>query len=211
MAVRTSFQPLPLTVVLRQHAALVRQGAPGEGLWLVISGALRVAQVSDDGRELVLDVLGPGQGVGEPPGSISPVTVRALRPCRLAPVSPRAAADLLIARAHRAAALAADLAWLGVRARVERRLDDLADRFGRPVEGGRLILLPLTQDEVAALAGTTRESANRALRALAADGTIRMAARGRYVVMPQPGGSVASMWNSDPTSIEARSVLRTTQ
>jgi CRP-like cAMP-binding protein len=45
-----------------------------------------------------------------------------------------------------------------------------------------LILLPLTQDEVAALAGTTRESANRALRSMVADGDIRMAARGRYVV-----------------------------
>ena len=54
--------------------------------------------------------------------------------------------------------------------------------FGRAVEGGRLILIPLTQDEVAALAGTTRESANRALRSMVADGEIRMAARGRYVV-----------------------------
>lgn len=178
-------QPLPLTVVLRQGATLVRQGVPSEGLWLVSSGALRVAQVSRDGRELVLDVLGPGHGVGEPPGVISPVTVRALRQCRLAPVSPRAAADLLTARAHRAAALAAELAWLEVRARIARRLDDLAQRFGCPVEGGRLILLPLTQDEVAALAGTTRESANRALRALVAEGRLRIAGRGRYVVRPR--------------------------
>jgi CRP-like cAMP-binding protein len=169
-------------VVLRQQATFVRQGAPGEGVWLVESGALRVGQVSDEGNELLLDVLGPGQGVGEPPGVLSPVTVRALRPCRLAPVSSRAAADLLVTRAHRAAALAADLAWLDVRARIERRLTDLADRFGRSVDGGRLILLALTQDEIAALAGTTRESANRALRALVADGTIRIAARGRYVV-----------------------------
>jgi CRP/FNR family cyclic AMP-dependent transcriptional regulator len=112
----------------------------------------------------------------------SPVTMRALRPCRLSPADPRAAADLLTTRAHRAAALAEDLAWLDVRTRIAHRLDDLAERFGRPVDGGRLILLPLTQDEVAALAGTTRESANRALRLMVADGEIRMAARGRYVV-----------------------------
>ncbi len=182
MAARIGLQPHPLTVVLRQHATLVRQGAPGEGLWLVASGALRVAQVSHEGHELILDVLGPGGCAGEPPGIASPVTIRALRPCRLAPISPRAAADLLVARTHRAEALAAELAWLDVRSRIERRLCDLADRFGRPVEGGRLILLPLTQDEVAALAGTTRESANRALRALVADGVVRVAARGRYVV-----------------------------
>jgi CRP/FNR family transcriptional regulator len=161
---------------------LIRQGAIGDGLWLVESGALRVAIISDAGHELVIDVLGPGHGAGEPSGVPSPVTVRALRPCRLSPVSGRAAADLLTTRAHRAAALAADLAWLDVRTRVTQRLEDLSQRFGRPVEGGRLILLPLTQDEVAALAGTTRESANRALRAMVADGDIRVAARGRYVV-----------------------------
>jgi CRP/FNR family transcriptional regulator, cyclic AMP receptor protein len=175
-------QPLPLTVVLRPGATLIPQGAAGDGLWLVQSGALRTASITDDGRELVLDVLGPGQGAGEPVGVTSQVSVRALRPCRLTPVGPQAAADLLASRAHRAAALAADLAWLDVRSRVSRRLDDLGERFGRAVEGGRLILLPLTQDEVAAMAGTSRESANRALRALAADGAIRVAARGRYVV-----------------------------
>jgi len=175
-------QPLPLTVVLRSGATLIRQGTLGDGLWLVQTGALRASSITGDGHELVLDVLGPGQGAGELSGVASPVTVRTLRPCRLAPVTPRAAADLLVTRAHRAAALAADLAWLDVRARVLARLEDLAARFGRQVEGGRLILLPLTQDEVAALVGTTRESANRALRSLAADGVIRIAARGRYVV-----------------------------
>ncbi|MEO8423182.1 MAG: Crp/Fnr family transcriptional regulator [Actinomycetota bacterium] len=180
--VRRGPQPLPLTLILRQHGTLIQQGEPGDGLWRVESGALRVATISDAGHELVLDVLGPGHGTGEPVGVPSPVTVRALRPCRLSPVPSRAAADLLTTRAHRAAALAADLAWLDVRSRISRRLEDLAERFGRPVEGGRLILLPLTQDEVAALTGTTRESANRALRSMAADGEIRVAARGRYVV-----------------------------
>jgi CRP/FNR family transcriptional regulator, cyclic AMP receptor protein len=183
--VRRGPQPLPLTLVLRQHGTLIQQGSLGDGLWLVESGALRVATISDAGHELVMDVLGPGNGAGEPSGVPSPATVRALRPCRLRPVSPGAAADLLTTRAHRAAALAADLAWLDVRSRIARRMKDLAERFGRPVEDGRLILLPFTQDEVAALAGTTRESANRALHALVAGGEIRVAARGRYVVRGQ--------------------------
>jgi CRP/FNR family cyclic AMP-dependent transcriptional regulator len=186
--VRRVPQSLPLTLVLRQHGTLIRQGLPGDGLWLIESGALRIATISDAGHELVLDVLGPGHGAGELAGLPSPVTARALRPCRLFPVAPRAAADLLTTRAHRAAAFAADLAWLDVKARISRRLDDLAQRFGRPVEGGRLILLPLTQDEVAALAGTTRESANRALRALVLDGEIRVAARGRYVIRARSRG-----------------------
>lgn len=179
-------QPLPLTIVLRRGAALARQGELGSGLWRVSAGALMTSLVTDDGRELTLDVLGPGDAAGEPFGVASATTVRALRHSRLRPVDPRAAADLLATRAHRAAALACELAWLGVPERVARRLDDLAARFGRPVDGGLLIRLPLTHDELAALAGTSRESVSRALRALASQGHVRTAGRGRYVVRPRP-------------------------
>ena len=175
-------QPLPLTIVLRQGATLARQGEPGDGLWLVEAGALRTSMVTNDGRELTLDVLGPGDAAGEPFGVVSGADVRTLRQTRLRPLDPRAAADLLAARAHRAAALAAELAWVGVQERVAWRLDDLAERFGRPVEGGTLLVLPLTQDELAALAGTSRESVSRALRALVSEGRIRVPAKGRYVV-----------------------------
>ena len=96
--VRRGPQPLPLTLVLRQRGTLIRQGVPGDGVWRVESGALRVSVVSGAGHELVLDVLGPGHGAGEPVGVPSPVTVRALRPCRLSPADPWAAADLLTTR-----------------------------------------------------------------------------------------------------------------
>jgi len=175
-------QPLPLTVVLRGGAALIYQGQVGDGLWLVRSGAMRASLITPDGRDLTLDVLGPGDVVGEPAGITSTSSVRALRRTRLRPVDPRAAADLLAVRAQRAAALAAELAWLGVRERLLRRLEDLADRFGSPTDGGTLILLPLTQDDLAALAGTTRESVSRAIGALQRQGRIRVAGRGRYVV-----------------------------
>ena len=62
--VRRGPQPLPLTLVLRQRGTLIRQGAPGDGVWLVESGALRVSVVSGAGHELVLDVLGSGPGSG---------------------------------------------------------------------------------------------------------------------------------------------------
>jgi CRP-like cAMP-binding protein len=168
--------------VLRNGAALIHQGQVGDGLWLVGSGALRSSMITADGRDLTLEVLGPGDLAGEPEGVASATTLRALRRTRLRPAEPRAAADLLAARAHRAAALAADLAWLGVRERLLRRLEDLAERFGTPSEGGTLILLPLTQDDLAALAGTTRESVSRTMGALTRDGRIRVAGRGRYVI-----------------------------
>ena len=175
-------QPLPLTVVLRSGAALLYQGQTGDGLWLLRSGAMRASTITTDGRDLTIDVLGPGDLAGEPAGIASLTTLRALRRTRLRPVDQGAAADLLATRAHRAAGLAAELAWLDVRERLIRRLEDLAARFGSPCDDGTLILLPFTQEDLAALAGTTRESVSRTIRSLERDGRIRVAARGRYVV-----------------------------
>ena len=174
-------EPLPL-VIVTPGRNLVRQGEATRGLWRIDSGVLRAEALAPDGRELVVDLLGPGDLVGEPGSEPSPVTVRAVRPARLQPVAPTAAGPLLARRAHRAVGLACDLAWRDVPTRVEHRLVDLAARFGRPVDGGTLIPLTLTQEEIASLAGTSRESANRALRVLLASGRIGRRRRGRYVV-----------------------------
>ena len=176
-----SQEPLPL-VPLRAGQAPIRQGERCASVWRVGSGMLIASAVGDDGRELTLDVLGPGDAVGEPCGEVSLITVRAIRPSRLEAVSGPAVAGLLAHRARRRETLACDLAWLGVDERIARRLDDLAVRFGRPAPGGLSIPFRLTQDVLASLAGTSRESANRALRRLVRAGRISVTDRGRYLV-----------------------------
>jgi CRP-like cAMP-binding protein len=89
---------------------------------------------------------------------------------------------LLAVRAARAAATALDLAWLDVPTRVGRRLDDLAARFGHETPTGVRITLALSQDDLAALTGTTRESVNRALRGMERARRIMVEGRGRYVL-----------------------------
>jgi CRP/FNR family cyclic AMP-dependent transcriptional regulator len=178
---RRPYKPLPLMAVRRgQH--IVRQGEPFAGPWVVRSGALFCSAISDDGRVLALDVLGPGDLVGEPDGAPAEYGVRVLRPGRLRAARPAERTDLASIRTRRMAALARDLAWLDVAQRIEERLLDLAERFGRPVAGGLLVALPLTQEDLAALAGTSRESANRALRLLGREGRVTMVGRGKYVV-----------------------------
>jgi CRP/FNR family transcriptional regulator len=177
-------EPLPLLIV-RTGGTPVLQGEPCAGLWIVESGTLRATVVTADGRELTLDVIGPNEAVGEPDGAPGACTVRALRPTRLRPVTGAAALAIVAARARRASALVGDLAWLDVATRIERRLQDLAARFGRPAHGGTLIPLRLTQDDLASLAGTTRESANRAIRGLVERGRIDVERQGRYVVRSQ--------------------------
>ena len=158
---------------------IVRQGEPCSGVSVVTHGALLE---SADGRVLGFDVLGPGDPVGGPHGSPSPAEVRALSAVRLQPVEPDRAGWLVDGRRRRLADLAHQLAWVDVTDRVSLRLEDLARRFGRPAPGGTLVRLALTQEDLAALCGTSRESANRALRALRDDGRVLVVGRGRFLI-----------------------------
>jgi CRP-like cAMP-binding protein len=176
-------EPLPL-VVVRTGQTPVRQGEPCAGVWRVQAGLLRATFVTDEGRELWLDIVGPGELVGDHPGVPAAWSVTAMRPSRLIAAHPFETHDAFARQAARLAAAASDLAWLDVPARIDRRLRDLAARFGNPVPGGVLLPLRLRQEDLAALAGTTRESANRAVRALIASGRLAQPRRGRYVVRP---------------------------
>jgi CRP/FNR family transcriptional regulator, cyclic AMP receptor protein len=203
--VRSAEEPLPLTFEVRPGRDVVRQGEPYPGAWVVRAGRLLMHVVDPDGRKLTLDVLGQGDLVGGPPGWIAEASVRAMVHTWLAPAGSAELRDGLARRAHRSSALACALAWGRVAERVAGRLDDLAERFGRPVPGGRSVRLSLTQDDLADLAGSTRESVNRALADLARRGRIT-ARRGTYVVgsgidarqvgagvvTPRPAGSRAS-------------------
>jgi CRP/FNR family transcriptional regulator, cyclic AMP receptor protein len=181
---RGAVEPLPL-LVLRPGQTPVRQGEGCAGVWVVETGLLRAFVVAPDGRELALDLLLPGDAVGEPAGERSACSVRALRPTRLRVAGSDAVPALLSARGRRLADLACQLAWLDVADRIERRLDDLATRAGRPLpDGGIGVPTRLTQDEIASLAGTSRETANRALHRLMRRGAITAEGRGRYAVHP---------------------------
>ena len=177
-------EPLPLTIVRPGRVALA-QGAPGVGVSVVETGYLWARVVTRDGRRLVLDLLGPGDTVGVPEGEESPCEIRAARPVRLRPVHGREAEAALAARHRRDIAVAVVLTCPGAHRRVERRLADLAERVGHPVPGGRRIPFTLTQDDLAGLAATSRETANRAVRRLLRDGRLEMERRGRYVVRQQ--------------------------
>lgn len=176
-------ESLPLKYVTT-GTVVVHQGELVRRPLVVVSGAFREGCLSPEGRELVLSILGPGDLATPPAGRPAPGTVRAARVSRLREAAPHEIPALAAARGERAAELACDIAWLGVTDRLERRLEDLARRFGRSVPGGELIDLFLTQSDLAALVGASREHVNRAVRTLARAGRIRRAGRGRYVVRP---------------------------
>lgn len=77
-------------------------------------------------------------------------------------------------------------------ARLLGTLRGLAARFGRPADGGVAISLPLRQELLAGLVGTTRETVNRSLAALERAGAVRYR-RGRYVVAGPSGDDLAGL------------------
>ena len=78
----------------------------------------------------------------------------------------------LVAEVRRVSSLLIEALYLPVDCRVWRRVAELAVLYGPPVEGA--VLIPLTQDDVAHLAGTTRPSANKVLRAGEERGVLRI-------------------------------------
>ena len=90
--------------------------------------------------------------------------------------------EALITEIRRLAAALVDALYIPVEERVWRRLRELGETYRH--DGGPVIV-PLTQDDLAQLAGTTRSTVNRVLRAGHDRGTIRLA-RGRIEILDQP-------------------------
>ncbi len=167
------------------------QGDPGATCHIVERGRVRVFVIGEDGRELSVRILGVGEIIGEMaifedlPRSAN---VEALEEThtlelyrdsliRCLQASPDLALRLLQAlssRLRHATIDAEGLASLTVSERLMRRLEQMAQWAGRPVPGGVRITLPLTQQELASLIGTSRESVNRALVRLRREGKVRL-------------------------------------
>lgn len=79
-------EPLLTTVTLEGGADLVRQGDPGDAMFVLVEGRLDVLVTAEPGHEVVVDNLGPGTSVGEMAlmaGQERTATVRAAGPANL--------------------------------------------------------------------------------------------------------------------------------
>lgn len=172
---------------------VMHEGDIPERLGVVVQGAVAVSSRTACGRVGILYVLGPWGLVGyqsvasEPLPDALPGVFSLLESTLLTvPVTSVAALlqhDTLLLRGFAAAlaeqldgahAVLARALTLSVKERVRHALRDLADRFGTPVPGGTMIMLPLSQELLASIVGATRESVNRALRELRTAGAVQI-------------------------------------
>jgi CRP-like cAMP-binding protein len=177
---------------------LFREGEPGDRLYVIAEGKIKLGRRSNDGRENLLSILGPGEMFGElslfDPGprtatasAVTDAIVYELRHHALVQwVSdhPAVAMHLLGAlarRLRRTNDTLADLVFSDVPGRVAKALLDLSHRFGEPAEDGVRVAHDLTQEELAQLVGASRETVNKALADFAARNWVRR--EGRAVVL----------------------------
>lgn len=160
--------------------AIFTEGEPGDRMYVILDGKVKLGQTSTDGRESLLAVLGPGEVFGElslfDPGprtatatAVTDVVVIGLGHDNLRPWlagRPEVAESLLQAlaqRLRRTNETLADLVFSDVPGRVAKLLLELADKFGQPGPEGVLVHHDLTQEELAQLVGASRETVNKAL------------------------------------------------
>ena len=185
---------------------LIREGTVAGSCWLVSVGTLAAWVTSTCGRRSIVEFLGPGDVVGTLGRPHVPVPVdmeyrpeiRALSRCSLLGwPEPAFAGELrsdestpgwlhvrTLARLDRVQRMLARSLGAGVAERVEAVLEELAAVDGRPIRNGIQIRTPITQDVLAAAAGATRETANRALRTLRTAGRVSWSGRTYAVIRP---------------------------
>lgn len=95
------------------------------------------------------------------------------------PAVDRVLIDALVAEVRRLSGLLLEALYVPVDKRLWRRLLDLSDVYAPDSDGA---VIPLTQEDLAQLVGTTRPTLNKLLRPAEGDGTVRVG-RGRLEVL----------------------------
>lgn len=179
---------------LARAEVLFREGDEGDRVYVVIDGKIKLGRTSQDGRENLLAILGPGQMFGElslfDPGprsatatAVTDTTLLGLGHANLLPWltgRPEVSRGLLLqlaSRLRRSNDTLADLVFSDVPGRVAKILLELSVRFGAPADEGIRVAHDLTQEELAQLVGASRETVNKALADFASRGWIRLEQR----------------------------------
>jgi CRP/FNR family transcriptional regulator, cyclic AMP receptor protein len=167
---------------------------PGDALFVVAEGRVKVVLFGESGREMILSVFHQGDFFGEmslldnQPRSATAIAMTDARLlvlerqafARHLVESPRSSLTVLAElsrRLRKADEVIGDLALLDVYGRVARTLQELARRDGEQTPEGVVIRDRPSGADLGAMVGTTRESASRALSDFQRRGLLRQSGR----------------------------------
>lgn len=181
------------TRAFRANAILIHEGDAGDALYILLTGRLRAYASAEDGREVVLSELGPGEYVGElsldgRPRSASVRTLEASTCCVVQGGEMRAflaahpdfalhLSQKLTRMVRNLTEQVKSLALQDVYGRMVRMLMELSD----PQGDERVVREKLTQQDIADRVGSSREMVNRVLKDLTTGGYVSVR-DGRHVI-----------------------------
>ena len=172
----------------------------GDFFFTILEGRIKVTILGDDGREVILSVLGPGDFFGEmalldnEPRSATAIAVEESELLSLHRNDFQSVLNdnrsitsalirVLSARLRRANHQISTLALLDVYGRVARVIVDMAREEGKRLRDGRIAFRRATHQEIANRIGTTRETVTRMLKDLERQGLIHIDGK-EVVVQP---------------------------
>jgi CRP-like cAMP-binding protein len=168
------------TSVFSPGATVCVQGEPATHVFVLVSGWVKVVSVTSDGQQAVLALRGDGDVVGELAGEVTgyrTATIYAVGQVRSLivahdrfsafldanPPAARAYRHMLTRRWSEAAESLQSRSTATGAQRLARLLLELAERHGRGDDRRVVITVPLSQQELASLASTSRATVTRAL------------------------------------------------
>ena len=180
-----------------RNTTIVEEGLPGDYMYIIREGRVKVTKLSDDGREKILEFLDEGAFVGEmalferAPRSAS---VKTLTPVRLLALSrtdflrllkksPDLAMAVIQELSRRLRTINEQASALSFQ-RVKDRTKGLLERLAREPcgDGSRRRTPSLTHQQIADMIGTSRETVTRVVKELKADGWL--AQEGKHYLVP---------------------------
>lgn len=166
---------------------IMAAGEATDSLYVVISGRLKVMMSDDEGREVILAMLGPGEFFGEMgllDDSPRSATVVAVEACELLILSKKDFKKCLIEnfemamtvmrglvkRLREADQKIGSLALMDVYGRVARLLLDTAET----IDGQKIVTKKLAKQDIAKMIGASREMVSRVMKDLQTGGFIEV-------------------------------------
>lgn len=177
------------------------QGDPAGSLFVMKEGLVKVFVTSEEGDEMLLVTLHPPDTFGELAlldGSPRSASAQALEPTKMIEVKrteflevvrsnpgmPEALLRSMGALLRRLTEQASDLVFLDLHGRVAKLLITMADQHGDASDEGIELDLGLTQTEIAAMVGGSRQSINQILRSFEDRGYLDL--QGKTVLVREP-------------------------
>ena len=176
---------------------IFHEGDPGDSIYVVVDGRIRMSRLSGSGSEATLALIGPGDCTGElslfdgRPRSATATAMQATRTFVVSrddfvswvqerPGASLALLETLSLRLRRTNEIVTDLVFLDLPHRLAKHLLTLAAAHSDG-PNARRPRLQVTQAELASMLGVSRESVNKQLNQFARDGWITIS-RGAVIL-----------------------------